>query len=72
MNYAQLVNMAQQAKGSDEFGYRAEFIQLLRSADSLQTKVRTSGYNQIPQITDSTVGFVKYGRFTLLNEAKAN
>jgi Ca-activated chloride channel homolog len=72
MNYAQLVNMAQQAKGSDEFGYRAEFIQLLRSADSLQTKVRTSGYNQIPQITDSTVGFVKDGRFTLLNEAKAN
>ena len=36
MDYAQLINIAQQAKGSDDFGYRAEFIQLLKSADSLQ------------------------------------
>ena len=36
MDYAQLVTIAQQAKGKDDFGYRAEFIQLVKSAESLQ------------------------------------
>lgn len=36
MDYPQLIDIAQQAKGQDEFGYRAQFIQLLKSAASIQ------------------------------------
>ena len=32
MTYDDVINMAQQAKGADEFGYRAEFINLVRLA----------------------------------------
>jgi Ca-activated chloride channel family protein len=36
MSYQQIINLAQAAKGKDEFGYRAEFINLVRSSASLQ------------------------------------
>jgi len=58
MDYTQLVAMAQQAKGPDEFGYRAEFIQLLRSAQSVQAS----------QALSSTLEALPTGRLTLINE----
>lgn len=35
LDYAWIANTAQNAKGSDEFGYRSEFIQLVRNAQQL-------------------------------------
>ncbi|WP_339719899.1 VWA domain-containing protein [uncultured Paraglaciecola sp.] len=35
LSYQQIIDMALEAKGKDEFGYRAEFIQLVRSSASL-------------------------------------
>jgi len=32
MSYDQVLRMAMAARGRDEFGYRSEFIQLVRSA----------------------------------------
>lgn len=39
MNFAQIVTMATDAKGKDDFGYRSEFIQLVRTANALSTKI---------------------------------
>jgi Ca-activated chloride channel family protein len=39
MSFQQIVDMAQEAKGKDKFGYRAEFINLVRSSASLQVKI---------------------------------
>ena len=58
MDYTQLVTMAQEAKGHDEFGYRAEFIQLLRSAQSMQ----------VIQATSTTLKTLANRRLPLLNE----
>jgi len=38
MSYAQIKALAQGARGSDENGYRAEFMQLLNSADIIDTR----------------------------------
>ena len=35
MSYQQIIDLAQDAKGKDEFGYRAEFINLVRSSAAL-------------------------------------
>ncbi|EIJ42215.1 uncharacterized protein containing a von Willebrand factor type A (vWA) domain [Beggiatoa alba B18LD] len=37
-NYNDVINLAQQAKGADEFGYRSEFINLVKLAQSLTTQ----------------------------------
>jgi Ca-activated chloride channel family protein len=39
MSYQQVIALAQEAKGKDEFGYRAEFINLVRSSASLQVSM---------------------------------
>tara|TARA_R110002153_G_scaffold6556_7_gene29962 strand:- start:7818 stop:9659 length:1842 start_codon:yes stop_codon:yes gene_type:complete len=39
MSYQQIIDIAQQSKGKDEFGYRAEFINLVRSSASLQVNM---------------------------------
>jgi Ca-activated chloride channel family protein len=39
MSYQQIIDIAQQSKGKDEFGYRAEFINLVRSSASLQVSM---------------------------------
>lgn len=39
MSYQNIIDIAQAAKGKDEFGYRAEFINLLRSCASLQVSM---------------------------------
>jgi Ca-activated chloride channel family protein len=39
MIYQQIVDLALEAKGKDEFGYRAEFINLVRSSATLQVDV---------------------------------
>jgi Ca-activated chloride channel family protein len=62
LDYIQLVSMAQEAKGQDEFGYRAEFIQLLRSAQNVQ----------VIQATSNTLKTLATGRLALLNENNAH
>lgn len=39
MSYQQIIALAQGAKGKDEFGYRAEFINLVRSSASLNVSM---------------------------------
>jgi len=39
MSHQQIVDLALEAKGKDEFGYRAEFINLVRSSATLQVDV---------------------------------
>lgn len=39
ISYQQIIDMASAAKGKDEFGYRAEFINLVRSSISLQASM---------------------------------
>lgn len=72
MSYAQLIAMAQQAKGQDEFGYRAQFIQLLRSAENLQTTVTRAKSKQQEQNAHNSAGFLQKGQVTLLKENIAN
>ena len=42
LNYQDMIDMAVNAKGKDEFGYRAEFINLLRTSASLQAGLKSS------------------------------
>jgi Ca-activated chloride channel family protein len=37
LNYSDVVKMAANARGKDGFGYRSEFVQLVRAADSART-----------------------------------
>lgn len=37
LTYDDVLHMAEGARGPDEFGYRAEFIQLVRAAQSART-----------------------------------
>ena len=37
-SYAQVLELANASKGKDEFGYRAEFIRLIQSAELLTRK----------------------------------
>jgi len=64
MSYQQIIDMAMGAKGKDEFGYRAEFINLVRSSASLQVN--------IPKQTDETLHSVELNLqgFTRSMEAK--
>jgi len=39
MNYQQIIDIALGARGKDEFGYRSEFINLVRSSASLQVSM---------------------------------
>lgn len=39
MSFQKIIDMALEAKGKDEFGYRAEFINLVRSSASLQVNI---------------------------------
>jgi Ca-activated chloride channel family protein len=38
MSYAEIKALAQGARGSDENGYRAEFMQMLNSAEIIDTR----------------------------------
>ena len=37
-----MIILAQKNKGQDNFGYRSEFIQMLRSAKNLETQLTTT------------------------------
>jgi Ca-activated chloride channel family protein len=50
MNYQQIVDLAQLAKGKDEYGYRAEFINLVRTSSTLQTSKANQLSNQLQQV----------------------
>jgi Ca-activated chloride channel family protein len=43
LDYAGIVSLAQGARGSDPFGYRGEFLNLVRTADALSAHVDVQG-----------------------------
>jgi Ca-activated chloride channel family protein len=42
LTYDDVLRFAQEARGPDEFGYRSEFIQLVRAAQSARTMAQLS------------------------------
>jgi Ca-activated chloride channel family protein len=58
LSFAQVLSIATSAKGIDHFGYRSEFIQLVRTADALSAKV---SYNEVPE--NDKKHLVKLGRY---------
>ena len=46
-NFQDIIKLAQNNKGKDDFGYRAQFIQLVRTAASLQTPLVSNNKDQI-------------------------
>ena len=53
MSYQQIMDIAQGAKGKDEFGYRAEFINLVRSSAALQVSMPKQS-NDILQLNEKS------------------
>jgi Ca-activated chloride channel family protein len=47
LNYQQIIEMALEAKGKDEFGYRAEFINLVRSSASLHASNLNNSHKKL-------------------------
>ncbi len=46
-NFQDIIKLAKNNKGKDDFGYRAQFIQLVRTAASLQTPLISNNKDQI-------------------------
>ena len=46
-NFQDIIKLAQNNKGKDDFGYRAQFIQLVRTSASLQTPLVSNNKDQI-------------------------
>lgn len=55
--YDDVINLANKVKGDDEFGYRAEFVQLVRTARLLAD--RQAKADMLPQQFESTQAFVE-------------
>jgi Ca-activated chloride channel family protein len=58
MSYQQIIELAQGAKGKDEFGYRAEFINLVRSSASLQVSISNQPDENLQSVELNLQGFV--------------
>jgi Ca-activated chloride channel family protein len=52
VSYQQIIQLAQETKGLDSFGYRAEFIQLVRTQASLQSGLQ-SGLQSSSKVTST-------------------
>lgn len=65
LNFAQIVAIASSAKGKDDFGYRSEFIQLVRTADALSTKISHTDTSE-----NDEKHLVKLGRYETPVEPK--
>lgn len=72
LDYPQLVTMAQQAKGQDEFGYRSQFIQLLKSAQSLQGMTKQNLPSPPSEPVGGKLHNLEQGRFTLIQGNTVN
>lgn len=59
ISYQDIIDLAQGAKGKDEFGYRAEFINLVRSSASLQVSIPSSPKQKIPPVELNLQGFAR-------------
>jgi len=57
MSYQQIIELAQGAKGKDEFGYRAEFINLVRSSASLQVGISNQPQENLQSVELNLQGF---------------
>ena len=57
MSYQQIIELAQGAKGKDEFGYRAEFINLVRSSASLQVSISNQPDENLQLVELNLQGF---------------
>ena len=59
MSYQQIVDLALEAKGKDEFGYRAEFINLVRSSATLQVDVPNVSKEILQPVELNIQGFTR-------------
>jgi len=59
LNYQKIIDLAVDAKGKDEFGYRAEFIRLVRSSASLQVSSAQQSGEKIPSVELNLQGFAR-------------
>lgn len=57
LNFQQLVELATNAKGQDKYGYRAEFINLLRTSASLQVTSKAKDISYESENALNTQGF---------------
>jgi Ca-activated chloride channel family protein len=58
MSYQQIIDLAQDAKGNDEFGYRAEFINLVLSSAALQVNMSRQSEQKLDLVELNLQGFV--------------
>jgi len=59
MSYQQIIDLALGAKGRDEFGYRAEFINLVRSSASLQVSFPRQSDQELQPVELNFQGFAR-------------
>ena len=59
MSYQQIIDIALGARGKDEFGYRAEFINLVRSSASLQARILKQPEINFPSAELNIQGFAR-------------
>lgn len=59
MSYQQIIDMALGAKGKDEFGYRAEFINLVRSSATLQVNIPKQSKEKLSSVELNPQGFTR-------------
>jgi Ca-activated chloride channel family protein len=57
MSYQQIIDLAQDAKGNDEFGYRAEFINLVLSSAALQVNMSRQSEQKLDLVELNLQGF---------------
>jgi Ca-activated chloride channel family protein len=59
MSYQQIIDLALGAKGKDEFGYRAEFINLVRSSATLQVSLNNPSKEILQPVELKFKGFAR-------------
>jgi Ca-activated chloride channel family protein len=59
ISFQKIIDMAIAAKGKDEFGYRAEFINLVRSSASLQVKLPIRPEEKLQSVELNLQGFTR-------------
>jgi hypothetical protein len=57
MSYQHIIDLAQGTKGKDEFGYRAEFINLVRSSAALRVNMPRQPEQPLDSVELNLQGF---------------
>jgi hypothetical protein len=68
MSYQHIIDLAQGAKGKDEFDYRAEFINMDRSSAALQVNIPRQPEQSLDSVKLNLQGFASKLRLNLLCE----